>query len=83
MKIMIELEEALELVLSRIQPVGTEIISLKDVYQRVLAVDVTSQIAMPPFDRSPLDGYAYLATACDSQPFQLDVVSEIPAGNVF
>ncbi len=80
MKIMIELEEALELVLSRIQPIETECISIKDAYRRVLAVDVTSQIAMPPFNRSPLDGYAYLATTSDPQPLQLNVVSEIPAG---
>ena len=80
MKIMIELEEALELVLSRIQPVETECVSITDAYKRVLAMDVTSEIAMPPFERSPLDGYAYLATAGDPQPLQLNVVSEIPAG---
>jgi len=80
MKTMIELEEALELVLSRIQPVETECVLISDAYNRVLATDVTSQIAMPPFERSPLDGYAYLAMAGDSQPLQLKVVSEIPAG---
>ena len=79
-KIMIELEEALELVLPRIQPLGTECVSITDAYQRVLAKDVRSQIAHPPFERSPLDGYAYLATAGDSQPLLLNVVSEIPAG---
>ena len=80
MKIMIELEEALELVLSRIQSVETERVSIADAYKRVLAMDVTSQIAMPPFDRSPLDGYAYLASAGDPQSLHLNVVSEIPAG---
>jgi len=80
MKIMIELEEALELVLSRIQPVEAECVSITDAYKRVLAMDVTSQIAMPPFERSPLDGYAYLATSGDHQPLQLNVVNEIPAG---
>lgn len=80
MKIMIELEEALELVLPRIQPLETECVSITEAYQRVLAIDVRSQIAHPPFERSPLDGYAYLATAGDSQPLQLNVVSEIPAG---
>ncbi|MGI6119789.1 MAG: gephyrin-like molybdotransferase Glp [Desulfosporosinus sp.] len=82
MKIMIELKEALELVLSRIQPVETECVSITDAYKRVLAKDVTSQIAMPPFARSPLDGYAYLATAGDPQPLRLKVVSEIPAGTI-
>lgn len=80
MKIMIELEEALDLVLSGIQAVETERVSLRDSYRRVLAEDVRSSIAMPPFARSPLDGYAYLATAADPQPLQLNIVSEIPAG---
>ena len=77
---MIELEEALELVLTRIQPVETECVSITDAYRRVLAQDVTSEMAMPPFARSPLDGYTYLATAADPQPLQLNIVSEIPAG---
>lgn len=77
---MIELEEALELVLTRIQPVETEYISISDANRHVLAQDVISQIAMPPFARSPLDGYAYLATEGDPNPLQLNLVSEIPAG---
>src|SRR5665648_93011 len=80
MKTMIELEEALELVLTRIQAVETECVSITDAYNRILAMDVTSQIAMPPFERSPLDGYAYQATTGDPQPLRLNVVSEIPAG---
>ena len=80
MRIMIELEEALKFVLTRIQPVETEFISIADSYGRVLAQDVTSQIAMPPFARSPLDGYAYLAAEIDPRPLMLNVVSEIPAG---
>jgi len=55
MKIMIELEEALKLVLTRIEPVETECVPITDAYKRVLAMDVTSEIAMPPFERSPLE----------------------------
>ena len=77
---MIELEEAMELVLTRIQPVETECVAIADAYHRVLAQDVRSQMAMPPFARSPLDGYAYLAAAVDPQPLRLKIVSEIPAG---
>ena len=80
MKKMIELEEALELVLTRIQSVETECLSIAEAYHRVLAQDVSSQIAMPPFARSPLDGYAYQATEGDPRPLQLKVVREIPAG---
>ena len=80
MKILIELEEAKDLVLTRIQSVETECVSITDANRRVLAQDVTSKIAMPPFARSPLDGYAYLASATDPQPLQLNIVNEIPAG---
>lgn len=81
MKIMIELEEALELVLTRIQPVETEYISISAANRHVLAQDVISKIPMPPFARSPLDGYAYSAKEGDPCPLQLKVVSEIPAGS--
>lgn len=80
MKIMIELEEARELVLSRIQPSEKEIISVTNAYRRVLAQDVISPIAMPPYARSALDGYTYHAAVSDLRPLKLKVVSEIPAG---
>ncbi|WP_088187706.1 gephyrin-like molybdotransferase Glp [Desulfosporosinus sp. FKA] len=80
MKIMIELEEAKELVLKEIRPVGEENVSLANAFQRVLAQDVTAKIDMPPFDRSPLDGYAYRSTGLEDNPLHLAIVSEIPAG---
>lgn len=80
MQTLIELEEARTLVLTRIQPVETERVSLAEGYYRVLAQDVTSQYDMPPFARSPLDGYAYRASAMDPQALKLKIVSEIPAG---
>ncbi|MDP4127730.1 MAG: molybdopterin molybdotransferase MoeA [Bacillota bacterium] len=80
MKVMIELEEAKELVITRILPVDTESVSLSEAYGRVLAQDIRSPMAMPPFARSPLDGYAYRAEIFDSQPLLLNIVGEIPAG---
>lgn len=80
METMISLERALEIVLAHIKSVGSETVPLADVYQRVLAQDVYSQVDMPPFDRSPLDGYAYSAGSLDFAPLTLNVVSEIPAG---
>jgi molybdopterin molybdotransferase len=80
MKVMIELEEAQKLILERIQPVDQEIISIANAFQRVLAQDVDARIDMPPFDRSPLDGYAYRASEMDASPLLLTIVSEIPAG---
>lgn len=80
METMISLERALEIVLAHIKSVRSETVRLTDAYQRVLAQDVLSQVDMPPFDRSPLDGYAYCAGDLASAPVTLNVVSEIPAG---
>ncbi|MDP4159536.1 MAG: molybdopterin molybdotransferase MoeA [Bacillota bacterium] len=82
MKVMIELEEAKELVITRILPVDTESVSLSEAYGRVLAQDIRSPMAMPPFARSPLDGFAYRAEMYDSQPLLLNIVGEIPAGTL-
>lgn len=80
METMIPLERAWEIVLQQIHPIETEKVHLREAYYRVLAESVTSPIAMPPFNRSPLDGYAYQASNSDSNPLPLCQVSEIPAG---
>ncbi|HVJ48161.1 gephyrin-like molybdotransferase Glp [Desulfitobacterium sp.] len=80
METMISLERAWELVSQKIHPMATEKVHLSEAYHRILAVSVTSPIAMPPFDRSPLDGYAYVASKADPTPLPLREVSEIPAG---
>lgn len=80
METMISLERALEVILHRIEPLGIEEVGLGQAYNRVLAKDVQAAIDMPPFDRSPLDGYAYCAQPTDKAPLTLDIVSEIPAG---
>jgi molybdopterin molybdotransferase len=80
METMISLERALDIVTTQIKTVGSERVRLVEAYQRVLAEDVYSPMAMPPFDRSPLDGFTYRAGDLDPVPLTLNVVSEIPAG---
>ena len=80
METYIELEKAQSLVLDHVYPVKTEKLKLKEAYQRVLAGDVHSLSALPPFDRSPLDGYAYWTETNNTAPIRLKVVCEIPAG---
>lgn len=52
----------------------------------VLAEDIKSDINIPPFDRSPLDGYAYKAEdtvlASNNSPITLKVIDDIKAGYV-
>lgn len=51
-------EEALEAVLAHSLPVRGEWVGLSRALGRVLAESVTTDISMPPFDRSAVDGYA-------------------------
>jgi len=55
---MIKFEEALEIVLSRAVQTGCETVAMNSAVGRVLAEDVVSDIDMPPFDKSAMDGYA-------------------------
>jgi molybdopterin molybdotransferase len=75
---MISIEEAQE-ILGRMtfQP-GTEEVPLENTLGRVLAQDVVSAIYMPPFDKSAMDGYAYIS-GDDSEAFE--VIETIAAGS--
>lgn len=83
----ISVEEALDRVLDRVEPLGRETVSLFDALGRVLADDVVSDIDVNPFDNSSMDGYAVIASdlaeASEAAPVALDVVGYIGAGSVF
>ena len=55
---MIHFEEALEIVLGSARFLGSEPVDLVDSLGRILAEDIVSDIDMPPFDKSSMDGYA-------------------------
>lgn len=76
---MITFDEAFEIVMNSCIETGTEKISFRDSLDRVLAVDVKSDIDMPPFNRSAVDGFA-----CDKIDLgsELEVVEVIRAGNL-
>lgn len=79
------LESALALLLEHAAPVReTEEVPLGDALGRVAAEDVASPIAVPPFDRSPLDGYCLhsedIADASREHPAVLTVIGEACAG---
>lgn len=75
---------ARSLLLSAVRPVGTERIPLSGSGGRILARDLTAAENVPPFDRSPYDGYAFRAAdtakASREHPVVLRVLEEIPAG---
>ncbi|MEI6434959.1 MAG: gephyrin-like molybdotransferase Glp [Bacteroidota bacterium] len=78
---MIFFEEALKIVLE--QPVfpAVENISLTGSSGRILASDITSDIDMPPFDKSAVDGFACMMQDVQVR-FPLQIIETIPAGIV-
>ena len=82
----IDADLAAHLLLQCIAEPGTEEIPLSDGAGRVLAQDMYASIPMPPFDRSPYDGYAVRAAdtahASKENPVTLRIVEEIRAGDV-
>ncbi|MGC9517207.1 MAG: gephyrin-like molybdotransferase Glp [Methanomicrobiales archaeon] len=64
----------------------TEKVSINDAYQRVLAVDVYSEINLPSFNRASMDGYAVIAEdtfgASEENPVKLDLIEIVKAGSI-
>jgi molybdopterin molybdotransferase len=77
---MIQVEEALRLILARVTPLETERTSLADARGRILRTAARADLDSPPFDASAMDGYA--ARHADvGQPLRL--IGEAPAGAAF
>lgn len=78
--------EARDLLLSQVAPVGVERVPLSEAAGRVLAEDLIAAENIPPFDRSPYDGYAFRAAdtqgAAAGSPVTLRILEEVPAGSV-
>ena len=80
---MISVEEALTRVLTPLEALPAEQISISDAVGRVLAEDVAARRTQPPFAASAMDGYAVRAADVATVPTNLHIVAEIPAGAGF
>jgi molybdopterin molybdotransferase len=80
----VTLQRAQELLLASCSPSGSEYVSLFDAYGRVLSEDIRAPENIPPFARSPLDGYAFMAAdtsaASADSPAVFEIIEEVPAG---
>ena len=80
----IEVERALQIVLSLAAVLDSERRPILDCVGYVLAEDVPADMDIPPFDNSAMDGYAVLAAdtaaATADKPVQLRVIADLPAG---
>ncbi len=73
--------EALRVLAAHTAPPGdVEMIPLSGSLGRVLARDIVSDVDMPPFDRSAMDGFAVRAADVAAVPAELEIVEEIRAG---
>ncbi|HHV64089.1 MAG TPA: molybdopterin molybdotransferase MoeA [Peptococcaceae bacterium] len=80
----ISLEEAQELLMEHCPSLQTGYVGLQDSLGRVLAEDIVAKENIPPFARSPYDGYALRAEdtvkASPDSPVGLEIIEEVPAG---
>lgn len=76
---MIEFDEAYRIVMRSVIGVQSEYIQFNDSCNRILAEDIKSDIDMPPFNRSAVDGYACHRT---DLKYELEMIEVIRAGRV-
>lgn len=82
----ISVSEALERVLGKASLIGDEKVDLEESYGRILAEPIVASSDVPPFNRSPYDGYAIRsadsAGATGDNRISFRVIDHIGAGEV-
>ena len=81
---LLNVDKAIAQILETITPLNSEQIPLTKSFNRILAEDIISNIDLPPFANSSMDGYAIHAedseSASQDHPAELRVTMDIPAG---
>ena len=81
----VRLKDALKIILSNVRQTGVELVNFDQALGLVLAEDVVSNVDVPPFDRSAVDGYAVRAAdtfrASEGKPIRLRIVGSIAIGS--
>jgi molybdopterin molybdotransferase len=82
-----EVADAVALLAARLRALDPEPVQLAQAAGRVLAADVSADVAVPPFDRAAMDGYALCGNesfgAAPYNPLELAVVGEALPGRPF
>lgn len=81
----IELGLAIEIMLNSIQEIkDVEVLSTRDSLNRILAEDIYAPMNNPPFDKSPLDGFAIRGEDTENtyldKPVEFQVIDTVYAG---
>jgi len=74
------MNEALKIIIENIEPLDAVETGIDSAYNKVLAEDIKSDIDIPPFNKSAMDGYAVRSSDLDTVPVALKVIDVIPAG---
>jgi molybdopterin molybdotransferase len=79
-------DQALQIVLENVVPLGIERVSILSALGRTLAEEVHSPRDIPGFDNSAMDGYAVraadVASASEANPVRLEVLETVGAGTM-
>ncbi len=83
----VRLDAVLDWLLTQIELLPAETISINDACGRILAEDVTAGESVPPFRRSAMDGYALKGEetngASDYGPLRLKIIGQSFPGDSF
>jgi molybdopterin molybdotransferase len=81
---LLSVSEAIEKILADFHPLSSEQIPIEDANGRILAKDFISDVALPRFTDSSMDGFAVIAAdvryASTDTPVRLQVIADVPAG---
>ena len=69
--------DAIDKIFSNLPQLGDEEINIEDAIGRVLSLDIVSEIEMPPFDKTAVDGYA---VKVKDTPGRLPIAQIVQAG---
>lgn len=82
-----EVADVVRMLDARVRPLAAETIDLSEAAGRVLAQEVVADVAVPPFDRAAMDGYALRGSetfgAGPYNPLELEVVGLALPGKPF
>jgi len=76
----VSIDEAREIILGSLLPLGCETVGLREAVGRVLAEELSADRLVPPLDNSAMDGYALRREDVREPPAELRIVEELPAG---
>lgn len=78
---LIGIDEALELIRTQPKTLTTEVLALAQSLNRYLAKAIYSEVNLPSFSQSAVDGYAINSSLTQLQDVCFDVIGEIKAGS--